>query len=435
MVFIKQLILRAKINQFLLDSFWALFGNVLGKGMALAGAIVVARFLGKEVYGEYGTIRSTLMNIAVFSTFGLGYTATKYIAQHKKNRPELLKTITSYTMKISLVISGIMAVGLFFLAQYVAVNLLEAPHLTTPLRLVAVWIIFNSLTAAQIGILAGFSAFKSMARINMYIGFFAFFTSVVLTYFWNLNGALLALLFTQILNWYLNYKEVLRHIPKNGTISKDTPFLKELLNFSFPVALQEASYSLTSWLMILLLIKLSDYGEVGLYSAAMQWSAILLFIPGILRNVILTHLSGVSNESKKHNKVLKQTLLINFSATFLPFVIIYLLKDWIVGFYGVSFKNELEGILTISLFTVVFVGLSNVYAQAYLSKNKNWLMFGFRFFRDFSILFLTFILIRNNIFEGAKALVFSSLINQIVFLILISTIYHKILNSKNATAI
>ncbi|MCM4155370.1 hypothetical protein DHD80_05060 [Gramella sp. AN32] len=430
MYLIRKFILKAQSNQFFQDSFWALLGNVLAKGMALVGAMVVARFLGKEVYGEYGTIRSTLMNIAIFSTFGLGYTATKYIAQCKKDRPEFLKTIAFYTMKISLVVSGTMAIALFFLAEYVAVILLEASHLTTPLRFVAVWVIFNSLTTAQIGILAGFSAFKPMARISMYIGFFAFSSSVLLTYFWNLNGALLALLFTQILNWYLNYREVQKHIPKDGTISKDKSFLKELLNFSFPVALQEALYSLTSWLMILILIKLSNYGEVGLYSAAMQWGAILLFIPGILRNVILTHLSGISNDSKKHDRVLKQTLLINFSATFIPFIIIYILKDWIVGFYGTSFKNGLEDILSISLFTVIFVSLSNVYAQAYLSKSKNWLMFGFRFFRDLSILLITIFLIRNTILVGAKALVLSSLINQIVFLFLISIIYHKILNAK-----
>lgn len=77
-------------SQFLNDSFWALLGSVLAKGMTLVGAIVVARFLGKEIFGEYGTIRSTLMNIAIFSTFGLGYTATKFIAEHKK------RTLSSY---------------------------------------------------------------------------------------------------------------------------------------------------------------------------------------------------------------------------------------------------------------------------------------------------------------------------------------------------
>lgn len=36
------------------DSFWALFGTVIGKALSLFAGIIVARFLGKGLYGEYG---------------------------------------------------------------------------------------------------------------------------------------------------------------------------------------------------------------------------------------------------------------------------------------------------------------------------------------------------------------------------------------------
>lgn len=47
---------------------------------------MIARFLGKELYGEYGTIKTTLTYIAIVSTFGFGYTATKYIAEYIQER-------------------------------------------------------------------------------------------------------------------------------------------------------------------------------------------------------------------------------------------------------------------------------------------------------------------------------------------------------------
>lgn len=424
---LKNIVLGLKQNDFIKDSFWALLGNVIAKGMSLLGAILVARFLQKDLYGEYGTIKSTLTNLAIFSTLGLGYTATKYIAQYKNEKPELLNTITKFSMKISFIVSTVLAIVLLFFANYIASDVLEAPHLTTPLRFVSVWIVFNALTTAQIGILSGFNAFKPMARISTYVGVFAFITSVIFTYVWSLNGALLALLSTQILNWLLNYIEVQKYLPKNQEVVKDTTFLKQIIQFSIPVALQEGLYALTSWLMILMLLKLSDFGQVGLYSAAIQWSAILLFIPGILRNVILTHLSGVSNNQNEHKKILKQTLTINFVATFIPFLIIYTLKGWITSFYGESYGKELEAILTISLLTVVFVSLSNVYAQAYMSLDKNWLMFSIRFFRDFGIICLTFLFINKNYFSGAMALVTSTLILQVLFLIIMFFTYHIIL--------
>ena len=79
---------RLKGSDLAKDSFWALFGNFIGKGLSLIAGIAVARFLGSEVYGEYGIIKSTLIMIAIFSSFGLGITATKFIAETKDKNPE-----------------------------------------------------------------------------------------------------------------------------------------------------------------------------------------------------------------------------------------------------------------------------------------------------------------------------------------------------------
>ena len=78
---------RATGSRFLNDSFWALSGNVAGKGLALVAGIVVARLLGRDLFGEYGLIKSTLIGISILSTFGLGYTATKFVAEIRTSEP------------------------------------------------------------------------------------------------------------------------------------------------------------------------------------------------------------------------------------------------------------------------------------------------------------------------------------------------------------
>ena len=45
---IKQRILS---NQLLKDSFWAVWGNSLGYAFFLLSGIIIARFLGKDLYG------------------------------------------------------------------------------------------------------------------------------------------------------------------------------------------------------------------------------------------------------------------------------------------------------------------------------------------------------------------------------------------------
>lgn len=421
----KLLTQRAKNSRLLRDAFWAIFGNIIGKGLALVAGIIVARFLGKDIFGEYGIIRNALMSISIFSTFGLGYTATKYIAEYKNSRPEYIKLIIRYSRNITLITSGLMALCVLLFANQIAETLLGSKHLTKPLQLVALWIVFNATTTTQIGILAGFGEFKGLARINTIIGVITFITSAVFTYFWKLNGALIATLVTQILNWFLNYLLLRRKIPliaehkENGSI-----LLKKILLFSLPVALQEALYSITAWLMSLLLIKLSNYGQLGLYSATMQWHAIILFIPAILRNVILSHLAESNNDVNRFDRVFNYALIFNFSITFIIVLIIYFLSGFIATLYGSTYEG-IVSLLQLALLISIINSVINVYNQAFLSKGANWLMFNLKVFLYIGIIALMFLYIKiygKN--YAAFSLLLSNLFMNTLFLISLIIIFN-----------
>ena len=83
-----ELVEKIHRNSLAKDAFWAMIGSVLGKGLSLLAGILVARFLGKELFGQYGIIKNTLVNVAVFSTLGLGYTGTRYISKCYHERQE-----------------------------------------------------------------------------------------------------------------------------------------------------------------------------------------------------------------------------------------------------------------------------------------------------------------------------------------------------------
>jgi O-antigen/teichoic acid export membrane protein len=416
----KQRLLNSK---FVSDSFWALLGNVLGRGLSLVAGIVVARFLGKEIYGEYGIIKNTIFSLAIFSTFGLGYTATKYVAEFKNKQPEYLNLILKYSRIITLIVSGLIALLLFAFAEPISDKILKAPHLYTSIRLVSVWVIIRSLTTTQIGIIAGFGQFKKMAKIEGIVGIITFILSVIFTYVWGLMGALFALLTAQIVNLILNYRLVEKNKPANKAIKKDPKFLKDIISFSTPVAMQEILYAAMGWTLHYLLIQFANYGELGLYSAAMQWNALILFIPGVLRNVILSHLSENTNNSKQHRKILNNTLIINFVSTFLPFLAVYIFTNFVISFYGESFV-EMKSVLRVSVFATIFISLSNVYAQAYLSKGKSWLMFGIRAVRDVGKIILGYyLLVHIQTISGAVSLAYTQLTISIVFLVLMAGIY------------
>ena len=421
---------KLKSNALIQDSLISLVGNLAGKGLALLAGILVARFLGKESFGEYGVIRNTILTIGIFSTFGLGYTATKFIADFKTSKPEKLKIFIKYANTITLLFSGVMGVLLYIFADKVAIDILKIKDLGYALRFLAILIVFNAITTTQIGMLAGFGKFKELAQINAVVGVLTFLLTVVLTYYYKFEGALLALVLVQALNCVFNFFMVKKALPKNVSYDiSDKNLFYNIVDFSFPIALQECTYALTSWLSTVLLIRLASVGDFGIYSAAIQWNAIILFVPGILRNVVLSHLSSNLDNISNHKSILKRTVKINFIATLVPCLVVVVLSPLIARSYGQTFEG-LAGLLAFVVFSTIFTSVSNVYAQAFTSLSKNWLMFFIRFLRDFLIIVLFILLVKLLKLNGAWSLAYSNMLLNVLFLVLMIFIYKKINNVK-----
>ena len=409
---------KLKQNPLFKDSFWSILGNVAGSGLALAAGIIVARFLGKEIFGEYGMIKATLLNFAVFSTFGLGFTATKFIAEAKGNIRQIVKGSTS----ITLITSIAFALLLFAFSKQAAV-FLNAEHLSFALRIFAVNIVFNAISTVQIGILAGFKAFKQIAVNNGIAGAVLFLLSVVFTYYWNIEGALSALLISTLIRCILNNAVVRKNL--RTCISSEQQadgIVKKMFSFSLPIALHEGVFTITGWLQMLLLIKLTNYGEIGLFSAAQQWVMVILFIPGVLRNVALSHLSGANDNAVEHKKIFHRIILINFTTTIIPCLIIFAFSGFIASFYGESFIERLPMVLSIAVFSAVFTGVQNVYVQNLLSVNKTWTHFCLSAIFNVLTLVLSFLLISRNPERGAEVLVLVLLTVSVVRLLAYSLV-------------
>lgn len=422
--------LKLKItrSELLNDSFWAVFGNIFGKGLSLLSVMLIARILGKDLYGEYGVISNTVISLTILGSFGLSYTSTKFVAELSAKKKNLLYVVITNLQKMTIYFTLILSVGCFFLSELIANDILKEPKLSLLLKLSSSYIVFNGISRTQIGVLAGLKQFKNLAKINGIIGLSSIVFSVILSNYFSIIGSVIALILIQVLNCVLNFRLINSLVEKNK--SSHTVSTKEILKFSFPVALQEAFYAILTWCFSLVLVRHSDIGEVGLYSAAAYWSALILFIPGILRNVILSHMSTNLDDSKKHNNILKTVLLINFIITFVVSIIIYFLSDYIILIYGDNFV-QLKNVLNVSVFTTIFISISNVYAQAYMSKNKNWTMLVFRIVRDLSILLMSYYFITNNNGKnGALYLAKSAFLSNVLFFFLMALYYEFFVKNK-----
>lgn len=425
---ISNIVGRLQRSRLFSDSFWALFGSVIGKGLSLIAGIVVARFLGSELYGEYGVIRNTLTYIAIVSTFGFGYSATKFITEYLNNDKKKIKALKKKIEYFTFAFSGVLSIINYILADKIAL-IINAPHLGGTLRMASAMIVFNAIITTQISILSGFKAFKQTARINSIIGITTFVLSFILTKFFGLNGALTALLLAYIIQYILSEQAILKemgNIDKSVSI-ENKEFIK-MLKFSFPIALQESLYTIVHWIQIYLMATYANFEEIGLISAASLWQSVVIFIPAMLKNVMFSHLS-----SDYSNNLVKRLLLINISSAFIPISCVIIGSEIIADlFYGESYVN-LPPVLMLSVASAFFICISEVFCYELIAKNKQWNVFLARLTRDIITLFVTAMILPQIDSKQALCMALLSLCMHIFFLIY-TYICHAHLNKgfKNA---
>ena len=233
-------------------------------------------------------------------------------------------------------------------------------------------------------------------------------------------GSFIALAASQFVNALLNFIGVLKEYRIAGARQGDGAITKDMLTFTIPVAIQEFSYMLCTWGGTMILTKYASLGDVGLWSAASQWNAIILFVPHLLLNVVLSHLSGLSKDKDSHTQMLKKMLLINFVCSFIPFVIVYLAAGLITSFYGETFAG-LNGVIRVLTFSSVTACLSNVFQSSLLSEGRNWLLLAFRAIRDMLMLGALWVVLRNGVSHASLAYSWIYVAAYMVYFLLLMT--------------
>src|SRR5450759_4260385 len=69
---------------FFVNSFWAILGSFISKGINFASIVWIARILGPGIFGEYNVIQTTVGMFGTVSGLGLGLASTKLIAEWRE---------------------------------------------------------------------------------------------------------------------------------------------------------------------------------------------------------------------------------------------------------------------------------------------------------------------------------------------------------------
>lgn len=359
---------------------WVMIGSVLSKILVFFATIMVARILSKEVYGQLSIIRSTIALFVSLSSFGIGATATRYIAEYRKSNPQ--KAIKMYYVANSFVwvMAIVSSILLMCCAKTLAANRLHCPEMAIELWIASVILFFTLLNGAQTGTLSGFEDFKRIAKCQVLMGITEIIALCTGAYLFGLKGAVIGFGLTYCIAWIYNSIGIQHHlrlleIPITAELRHlhFTDF-KPLLSFSLPVAATSWIQMIVYWWLKTSVISGAGFENMANYDVAEQWRTQIAFVPGLVATVVLPILSNVNHEKESRRKVIRTNFFINVGITGLLAVIISILGSMVLKLYGNQYTNLIP--LYFLCFCSVFDSISNLSGTILMSTEKViWALF------------------------------------------------------------
>ncbi len=403
-------------ERFATGAFWSTIGSGAAQALMLLTSVIAARILGRERFGEYGMIMTTVGMFGVFAGFGLGTTATKFVAQWRYTDPKRAGRIIALSTLVALATATVTALSLLVLAPLIAAKALAAPQLSGLLRLGAGVLFLSAFGSAQFGVLAGFEAFPVIARINLAAGVITVILVGMGTLFWGPTGALAAQLASAAASAVLAHLAINSEVRVLGISVDYSGCLAErnvLVRFSLPAVLSGLMVTPVSWVCAAILVNQpKGYAEMALFNASLSWQRALLFLPGAVGAIALPLLAQLhgANERSQYRRALQYSLLLNAAAGLTALAVIVLMSGPIMRIYGASFEAGTAVLVLLSV-SGVLIAVGNVIGNAISSSGNMWFGFGFNALWGVAYIGLAAVLVPGH---GALGLASANLIAYIM---------------------
>ncbi len=348
------------------NTLWSTINHVFSRGILMLSGILLAKHLIPKDFAIYSYYQMTMVMISSYAALGLGVAASKFFAEFSvcKDNQENRDTITTLS-GISLIVSLVVAVGIFFIPE----KLLGA-DLGIPSYIFSISVLTLGLNVIPNGAILGLEKYKEATLISLINGIFCLigvYLAIDLNQvYYSIYFFIIACSVQLIGQSYLISKSLDGISFKNRFMIKKKSISK-IFSFLGPLVLVSILTALSGWIIGRSL--LSIYGEYifSVYSIGLQWFALALFIPGMISRVILPRLIRGNIENSDNKKILKISCGISLLFSFIIFLLGYMSRDYLIGFYG-SYYQEYKNIIIFFLLIAVLYAPANTLGNAIVAK-------------------------------------------------------------------
>ena len=358
-------------------AFWSTVGAVATQGSSTLAAIITARFLGDDGFGELAMVRNTLTMFAAFAGLGLGLTANKYLAETRTADPGRAGRILGLSYAMACGSGLLMAVLAFAFAEPLAGRTMANEGLAPYLRLSAPILLTGTLNGVQIAALAGLEAFRRSSLWTTAVAL----TGSVLTV-WGvavagISGALWAGLISGVIGFIVLERVLAAETRRAGVrvtfrgIGQELPLI---WSFALPSGLSGLMVSPVTWGAAAMLVnRPGGYGEMGVFNAANQWRNLVLFVPVAVGQVVLPMLSNLqaAGERDRYVRALKFNGALNLLVCLAAALPVIVASEWIMRTYGPDFRGR-WAVLVLLVLSGALQAVIGVVGQALASLGRMW---------------------------------------------------------------
>lgn len=325
-------------------------GNVLG----MVNQIVLGRFLGPDLYGLFNLALSVVMIAATLSVFGFFGSLSRFIPYHmmlgEKNK---VRSVIDFSSLFVLFNGTIFGVLLFIFSDRISIGIFDEPGLVSTLRLFAVGVPILAMQQVLRGIVRGFKEARLDALLFnvgdrvIKIGFFL----VLMLFIYRLYGAVASYVAGAAVTGAASIFFITRRLFPEYRETGKAPVAREILSFSWPLALTGFSFLFVTKTDKILLGYFLSKHEVGIFSPALVIAGMLIFVASAFKYIFLPTVSEYfsKNDIGALERLFKSTSKWIFLVVLPLFLILLIFPREVITFlYGSEYVGGYMALVILS---------------------------------------------------------------------------------------
>lgn len=398
------------------NTSWLFAEKILRMIVGLFVGIWVARYLGPEQFGLFSYAQSFVALFTAIASLGLDGIVVRELVKDESRSDELIAT--AFWLKL------IGAFGVLFILA-IAINFTSNDNYTN----ILIFIIASATIFQSFNIIDFYFQAKVLSKYIVYANIISLFISSIVKILLILNEASLI-----AFAWVILFDSVVLALGFIYFFLKNSTFKIKYFKFNKSIAI---SILKDSWALIFGSIAASIYMQidqvmikemmgsesVGYYAVAVKLSELWLFITVTLTKSFSPAITNAKkNDNELYIKRLQSVydLLIKISA--LLSIIVFTLSNYIVFYlYGAEYSDSIN-ILSIYIWSIIFVYLSNGSWLYYINENLQKIASLRLIYGAIVNIFLNLYMIENFGLVGAA---YSTIISYAISSYFINYFYNK----------